>query len=387
MGQEITSSDSSLGNVEFRFSGMSPGEGDNSYAKNSQLQAKAVNVILPRFFEAIKSMNLTDSDQVFRIADLGCSSGPNTISAMEAVIDQVRARYREAEAGDSGPEIQVYFQDLPATDFNTLIKLLFSQPRSDEDKVRNYMSAAVPGSFYDRLFPKSTINIAISTFGLHWISEVPAAVRDRASPAYNGGHTHIYRSSLATIEAYAEQATKDLDNFLAARAHEIAPGGLLFLAFMIRPRGDEPYRTSLWQHGVEDVWDSLVLEGAVSEELRDGYNTPTYSRSLDEVNTQLESYSSVFETQKREVITYTIENFLSSYPDTREAARVRVTANRGTSTLALEAYIGESATRLYFQKLEDAFNEIFTREKITRERDGTESPVMTSILVLSLRRK
>ncbi|PTQ46622.1 hypothetical protein MARPO_0010s0033 [Marchantia polymorpha] len=236
MGQDTTSSDPSTGKLDFMFSGMTGGDGENSDAQNSTWQARMVAMTLPKLFEDIKSMSLTDRDQVFRIADLGCSSGPNTIRNVEAVIEQVRARYKEAEVDtSSGPEIQVYFQDLPNTDFNTLIKFLFSQPRSDEEKVQKYMSAAVPGSFYDRLFPKSTINIALSTFALHWLSEIPAAVRDKASPAYNGGNTQIKRSSLATKEAFAEQAKRDLDRFLAARAHEIGPGGLLFMIFLIRP--------------------------------------------------------------------------------------------------------------------------------------------------------
>lgn len=89
-------------------------------------------------------------------------------------------------------------------------------------------------------------------------SQIPAAVRDKASPAYNGGNTQIDRSSLATKEAYAEQAKKDLDSFLAARAHEIGPGGLLFLVFLTRP--DEQSGAILLEDGEEDVWDSMVLE-------------------------------------------------------------------------------------------------------------------------------
>ncbi|BFI30535.1 hypothetical protein MPTK2_3g90190P [Marchantia polymorpha subsp. ruderalis] len=330
-------------------------------------------------------MILTDRDQVVRIVDLGCSSGPNTIRNVEAVIEQVRARYREAEVDtSSGPEIQVYFQDLPNNDFNTLIKYQYSQPRSDEEKIQKYMSAAVPGSFYDRLFPKSTINIALSTFALHWLSEIPAAVRDKASPAYNGGNTQIDRSSLATKEAYAEQAKKDLDSFLAARAHEIGPGGLLFLVFLTRP--DEQSGAILLEDGEEDVWDSMVLEGVVPVELRDDFNTPIYYRDMDEINTQLESYGSVFEVQKRDVHMLSLKNFLSSFPDPRDAARVGVNAHRAVFIEAMDAYIGESASRIYFQKCEEVLGKLYARKRDICERDGSD-PALAHLAVLSLRRK
>nr|QCS27650.1 salicylic acid methyltransferase [Conocephalum salebrosum] len=383
MGPDGTSSNSS---PAFGIQGMTQGEGENSYTKNSSVQATLMRKILPKFFDVMKSMTLPDPDGAFRIADLGCSSGPNTVANVEAIIEQVRASYKEEGLGDSVPEIQVYFQDLPTNDFNTLFKHLFAQPNSEVETVRNYMSAAVPGSYCDRLFPKSTINIAMSSFALHWLAQVPDAVRDRESPAYNGGHTDIYRSSLATIQAYAEQADKDLDNFLAARAHEVAPGGLIFLTFAIR-QSEFPYIYEPTIHLQEEVWNALVLEDVVSAEVRDSYNIPYYFRTLEDVNKQVEKYGSVFEVQKEEVIKLNDDLSLMGTENLREAARARVNVNRGTSTGYFEAFFGKTATDLFYERWEDAIYEQLLLWQSGQEQVGIKKPKSVDMLALGLRRK
>ena len=68
----------------------------------------------------------SDSSNIctFRIADFGCSVGPNTFLAMEKIIEAVEQKYH-AQFQNSPPlEFQVFFNDVTANDFNTLFKTL-----------------------------------------------------------------------------------------------------------------------------------------------------------------------------------------------------------------------------------------------------------------------
>ncbi|KAH0670532.1 hypothetical protein KY290_026806 [Solanum tuberosum] len=55
-----------------------------------------------------------------RVADLGCSSGGNTLLCMSNVIDTVHNMCKENKY--ESPEFQVYLNDLPDNDFNTVFK-------------------------------------------------------------------------------------------------------------------------------------------------------------------------------------------------------------------------------------------------------------------------
>ncbi|OAE22761.1 hypothetical protein AXG93_2035s1450 [Marchantia polymorpha subsp. ruderalis] len=72
---------------------MKGGEGDASYAKNSQTQAQGFRFVQPVLQAAIHRMDLPTRTGVVRIADLGCSSGPNSIP--EAVQRQDSPAYND----------------------------------------------------------------------------------------------------------------------------------------------------------------------------------------------------------------------------------------------------------------------------------------------------
>jgi len=77
----------------------------------------------------------------FRIADLGCSTGPNTFFAVQNIIEAVQLKYKCQELHSQLPEFQVFFNDHVSNDFNTL----FASLPLD----RQYYAAAVAGSFYN----------------------------------------------------------------------------------------------------------------------------------------------------------------------------------------------------------------------------------------------
>jgi gibberellin A4 carboxyl methyltransferase len=162
------------------------GDGEFSYQQMGVLQASAIKTLEPLVAEAVKQMSLPKQGPL-HIADLGCSTGRNSISYINFIVKCIIDRYLEASENNGHvtcmPEMLVSFMDLPGNDFNNLVQLLASEAKNAKDvagsvnganvgRASNYFSAMMGGSFYNRLLPKESMHFAISTFSLHWMSQV-----------------------------------------------------------------------------------------------------------------------------------------------------------------------------------------------------------------------
>lgn len=108
------------------------------------------------------------------IADLGCSSGPNTLLAISESISIIHNTCRQL--GRSPPQFCVFLNDLPSNDFNTVFNSLPKfQKRMREENGQDFgpcYITGVPGSFYGRLFPAKSLHFVQSSSSLHWLSQV-----------------------------------------------------------------------------------------------------------------------------------------------------------------------------------------------------------------------
>lgn len=147
------------------------------------------------------------------------------------------------------PEFHVFFNDHNSNDFNMLFKSL---PQN-----RRYYAAGVPGSFYGRVFPTSSIHFVHSSCAIHWLSRVPKEVVDRNSPAWNKGHICYSNSTDEVTRAYEAQYVKDMECCLHARAQEVVYGGLMVLTFPGRPDGS-PHSHSWPNVTLQHVGSCLV---------------------------------------------------------------------------------------------------------------------------------
>ncbi|PPR83022.1 hypothetical protein GOBAR_AA37688 [Gossypium barbadense] len=109
-----------------------------------------------------------------KVADLGCASGPNTFFPTCEIVDIVTRIYREAHC--ESPELQMFLNDLPQNDFNTVFK---SVPSFNG---RPYFIAGVTGSFYQRLFPSNNVHFVHSSYCLHWLLKKKSTTEDKAIP-------------------------------------------------------------------------------------------------------------------------------------------------------------------------------------------------------------
>ncbi|KAF8642608.1 hypothetical protein HU200_067288 [Digitaria exilis] len=257
------------------------------------LQRKALTETWPELHKAIEAVLKSLSPGSSMVAaDLGCSSGPNTLLVVSEVMNTIGAYARErADDSISAMEVQFFLNDLPGNDFNLVFRSLEPQLRS---LVPCYV-AGLPGSIYTRIFPCQSVHLFHSSQCLMWRSKVP---EDLSNGTYvNGGNIYIGKNTpQVVVELFREQFKNDFELFLKLRYKELVPGGRMVLTFMGRKGGDMP------MHGtVARVWEllskavqHLVEKGRIEKKKLSSFNMPYYAPSVDEV-TQLIKQSNIFE--------------------------------------------------------------------------------------------
>ncbi|XVF82047.1 hypothetical protein PTKIN_Ptkin16aG0011800 [Pterospermum kingtungense] len=261
---------------------MNGGYGPLSYTQNSIYQRgiiEAAKVIINEEI-TIKLDIQKLSSGPFRIADLGCSCGPNTILATQNIVEAVERKFKTH--GLISPEFHVFFNDQICNDFNSLFGLL--------PVGRKYYAAGVPGSFYDCLFPMASLHFVFSSCALSILSEVPKRVVDKTGPAWNKGRIHYKGAPKEVFEAYSDQFAKDMESFLKVRVTELTPGGLMALVTLAVP--------DVASHPKDIIGSEIELMGTclmemakmelVSEAKVDAFNAPLYYTSPKELQQIIE---------------------------------------------------------------------------------------------------
>nr|WKU83437.1 O-methyltransferase 1 [Hamelia patens] len=265
---------------------MNGGIGDTSYANNSLVQQKVIIMTRPITEAAIADLYSSLFPKSICIADLGCSSGPNTFLAVSELIKTVDKKRKCL--GHKSPEYQIFLNDLPSNDFNTIFK---SVPRFQE-KLKQQMESGfgpcfftgVPGSFYQRLFPTKSLHFIHSSYSLQWLSQVPELKET------NKGNIYMARSSPpSVVKAYVNQFEKDFSTFLNYRAEELVAGGRMVLTILGRKNEDPCSKDGcyIWEL-LAAALNDMVSEGLIEEEKLDSFNIPQYTPSPTEVRSLVE---------------------------------------------------------------------------------------------------
>ncbi|KAG2664613.1 hypothetical protein I3760_16G090200 [Carya illinoinensis] len=299
------------------------GDGRHSYAKNSNLQRVGADHAKTLIMEAITENLDIDEDvscpvsNIFGIADLGCSVGPNTYVSMRNIIEAVVQKYKSKGRHDSSlPVFQVFFNDHVSNDFNTL----FANLPVD----RQYFAAGVPGSFYHRLFPKASLKFVYSAYALHWLSKAPPEVGDLDSASCNKGKLYYQNAKKEVGQAYSAQFEKDMESFLSARAEELAPGGLIAILMSGRKEGTLPIQSSLGPQyqPLESSLLDMVNEEIISKDKMDSFNLPIYSPSAEEIKALVikNGYFDIVrlvttQTKNSSLMAITVEVFRAAFDD------------------------------------------------------------------------
>ncbi|XP_077238735.1 3,7-dimethylxanthine N-methyltransferase CkTbS-like [Tasmannia lanceolata] len=265
---------------------MNGGDGENSFAQNSRFTRKVISFTKPILVKAIQDLYCTElSFEVFSIADLGCSVGPNTMSVITATIEAVEKICSESKR--ELPEIQVFLNDLPGNDFNSVFRSLPTFIREMEEKVNDNLScfvAGVPGSCHGRLFPRNSLHFVHSSYSIHWLSQVPCGLESEEGFPLNKGKIYISMTSPPCVwKAYLEQFQKDLSLFLKSRSEEMVTDGRMVLILHGRKTADPSTKTNcyMWELLAEALND-MVSQKIVDKEKLDSFNVPYYIPSPEE---------------------------------------------------------------------------------------------------------
>ncbi|ESW05401.1 hypothetical protein PHAVU_011G176200, partial [Phaseolus vulgaris] len=271
---------------------MKGGEGETSYTRNSLLQRKVGSIVKPILEDNVKLLmsNIT-SESCWKVADLGCSSGPNSllfVSTMVSLMDKASLSLNQ-----SRPRVlQIYMNDLFGNDFNSFFKLIpdFLE-RIHKEKNQNHGRCfihATPGNFYGRLFPDDYIHFFHSSYSLHWLSQAPTST-NIAEPL-NKGNVYITSANPPSVyEAYLKQFEKDFKLFLKSRSEELRSGGSMLLTFMGR---DETYKIGHPTEVIGMVLNDMVQEGLLDEKKLDYFDLPIYCPTAEEVRQVIEAEGS-----------------------------------------------------------------------------------------------
>ncbi|KAK7274997.1 hypothetical protein RIF29_16103 [Crotalaria pallida] len=277
---------------------MTGGDGKTSYAKNSSLQKKASDKVKHIIIQTVEELYLETSPKSFGMADLGCSSGPNTLSIIKDIFQAIQGISHKA-MHHCTEEFRVYLNDLPTNDFNSIFKALpeFHMQLRQEMKngVPSIYIGGYPGSFYGRLFPNSYLHFVHSSHCLHWLSRVPSAVYDEEGRSLNKGCVYISESSPEVVpQAYFKQFQEDFSLFLRSRSEELVEGGRMVLIFLGR-RGQEHI-----DRGISMMWkilsrsfSILVSQGEIEQEKLDSYEVHFYAPSREEIEEEVRKEGSL----------------------------------------------------------------------------------------------
>ncbi|TVU28290.1 hypothetical protein EJB05_19801, partial [Eragrostis curvula] len=302
---------------------MSRGDGESSYATNSRLQVCAsstaactttackklalnysrtllTRVLVPQEKSILKtrpvlhkavaaahaSLSLAAGTMV--VADLGCSSGPNTLLVVSEVLGAIAKQREELQCGQRPPvHVQFFLNDLPGNDFNLVFQSLemFKKLAAKEkgESLPPYYVAGLPGSFYTRLFPDRSVHLFHSSYCLMWRSKAPEELSK--GMVLNEGNMYIWETTpLSVVNLYRRQFQEDFLLFLKLRHSELVSGGKMVLTFLGRKnknvlRGEVSCIYGLLSQALQ----SLVQQSRVEKEKLDSFNLPFYSPSVDEV--------------------------------------------------------------------------------------------------------
>ncbi|XP_062102447.1 probable methyltransferase TCM_000336 [Humulus lupulus] len=277
---------------------MTGGNGHTSYTNNSSLQKKASDMVKHITLETVQELYLTTTPKVLGIADLGCSSGPNTLSIIKDIVGAVQTASSKIMVPP--PEFQVFLNDLPTNDFNSIFKSLpdfskklLNKERQDTTTTTTTPSIFIggyPGSFYGRLLPNNCLNFVYSSYSLHWLSKVPPGLYDEKGMSINKGSIYISeRSPKEVTQAYLKQFQKDFSLFLRARSKEVIQGGRMVLILLGREGPDHHVdrgNSFFWQL-LSRSFSILVSKGVIEEEKVDSYDVHFYAPSKDEIEEQV----------------------------------------------------------------------------------------------------
>ncbi|KAL8160640.1 LOW QUALITY PROTEIN: hypothetical protein V2J09_002177 [Rumex salicifolius] len=362
---------------------MKGGTGETSYTNNSIVQRSIIIKVRPMLEENIRALigSIINNypGQCLTIADLGCSSGPNTLAVLESIIDVALSTCKNLCRPI--PEFNLLVNDLPQNDFNTVFKSLpgfYRKIKEDKGIETGCFVSGTPGSFHGRLFPNKSVHFMHSSTSLHFLSQVwNNILYNDSKHTTNLGYiaqTRFLRLivfvpegasgkcicaskgiSPELVEAYKGQFGKDFNVFL--RSKEIVTGGRMFITL---PCTNDGQALPLMEVTIRAL-NKLESQGLIDKESLDTFNIQVYMPRIEQVKQVIEEEGS-FILDKEFAFTMTFHDAIlmtssstSSDVDTHYTAKVITNTIRAGCENLIATQFGEEILDTYFSLLQEMF--------------------------------
>lgn len=238
--------------------------GGGDYDRNARVQATAASFALPLLERAAREAALPTPPTPVVLVDYGSATGKNSISAVGAAVNVIRAR--------TAQPLMVVHDDQPANDFQTLFATL-TAPGGYLARDTATFACAVGRSFYEPIVPADFVSVAWSAAAAHWLSRVPAPLADRAwAPT----------ARTPRSEPFLEQARRDWRRFLDLRATELRRGGRMVVV-VATVDDDGVCGGEHVLDGVDEALRAEVASGLVSKDEAERVVVPNFFLSRAEL--------------------------------------------------------------------------------------------------------
>jgi hypothetical protein len=227
----------------------------DTYNDFSELQRagaeKALEILISILFSTPETttdrLNVLRNKQKLIIGDFGCSAGKNSLLFLEGLLRKYQERF-------TATEMHGILSDLPQNDYNRVFSAYQSSSLFGE---KGFFLSTSIGSLYQRIFPSSSLDVAVSCSTLHWMSLPVNYMKFHDSSSRFIVHAKE-EEDCEMLQLIKEHGKKDLQNFLLSRVEEVKDGGLIL--FTCRPCENNKL--------VVRVEDNQLFDAKIAEDLQ-----------------------------------------------------------------------------------------------------------------------
>jgi len=192
-----------------------------------------------------------------RFADFGSADGGTSQELWFNLIKKLRKN------GDPR-SVEILYTDLASNDFSTLFKTMQGMEGNEQLAYQNIFENVFVHScgtgFHQQLLSSGTLSMGFSATAMHYVSEKPCQIKN---------HVHMVGAETEERKMFEDQAEKDWESILLARAKELCVGGrFVCMNFGIDEHGR--YLGNTGGHSMFDKfnehWLSHLEEDLITEE-------------------------------------------------------------------------------------------------------------------------
>lgn len=240
-----------------------------NYGCCCQPQRQSVHEAWSNVREAIPT-SFGDRRSPVRIAHLGAA--PNgSLASLRRLNQAVLVR-------NFGRAIEVIHVDLPGTDFRPLFhEVNACGNAAGETSGGRIFHRAVGASFWNPLFPRHSVDMAVCHMAAHWLSGELAGRASEESEMSGD----CPASPARRVRLDAEMARADWSHFWHARAKELRPGGTVWLTMLGREVGTHS-ADHLPVQLLKAAAREAASQGLVSVSAAESFVVPVYRRTVEE---------------------------------------------------------------------------------------------------------